>query len=87
MRADNFNFDGDLDGESWREEAGYTGAFEKHLTVEHILCLKFGKERGRSIYRSLAEIAEKAAQENGGEPGLIFNESGGEFVSFHQRYE
>jgi hypothetical protein len=27
----------------------------------------------------------KAAKENGGEPGLIFTEDGGQFVSFHDR--
>ena len=45
--------------------------------------MKFGKLKGRAIYRELAHIANKAALENGGVPGLIFNDDGGEFVSFH----
>lgn len=62
-------------------------AVEKHTTVKGLLMLKFGQIKGRAIYRELARIAQKAADEAGGVPGLIFNDDGGEFVSFHPNDE
>ncbi|NDD52367.1 hypothetical protein EBZ39_00545 [bacterium] len=80
MSAKNFEFD------NFDDDAPYDPvpeSVEKNVTVESLLTLKFGKIRGRAIYRELARVANRAAQENGGLPGLIFNQAGGEFVSFH----
>lgn len=80
MTAKHFDFDSYEDDEA---ADPLPEAVEKHVTVETLLTMKFGKLRGRAIYRELARIANRAASENGGLPGLIFNEDGGEFVSFH----
>lgn len=60
-----------------------TPGLEKHVTVEGLLVLKFGKIKGRAIYRALAKVADQAVQEAGGLPGILFNDAGGEFVGFH----
>lgn len=62
-------------------------AVEKHTTVRGLLMLKYGPTKGRAIYYDLERIAQKAADEAGGVPGLIFNDDGGEFVSFHPNDE
>jgi len=80
MAPKNFDFDSTDSGEPVDP---LPEAVEKHTTVKGLLMLKFGRVRGTAIYRELARIAQKAANEAGGVPGLIFNDDGGEFVSFH----
>lgn len=84
MTTKNFDFDG---FDSDEPVDPLPESVEKHTTVEGLLVLKFGKLRGRAIYRELARIASRAADEAGGVPGLIFNDAGGEFVSFHPNDE
>jgi len=80
----NFDFGGYIDDENVNEDEPDTG-YEEYLTVEALLQLKFGERRGSKIYKLLMRFGQKAAEENGGEPGLLFTEDGGEFVSFHNR--
>jgi hypothetical protein len=81
----NFDFGGFIDDENKYEEADSTASFEQELSVRGLLCMKYGPIRGNGIYRMLRRMGMKAAKENGGEPGLIFTEDGGQFVSFHDR--
>lgn len=84
MTTKNFDFDGhDAD----EPIDPISEAVEKHVTVESLLVLKFGKIKGRMIYRELSKIANRAATEAGGLPGIVFNDDGGEFVSFHPNDE
>lgn len=80
----NFDFEGHIDDDNRNETSDVLGNTEHHVTVEGLLKLKFGKLRGKAIYRELQRVAFKAAETNGGEPGLIFDEKGGHFVSFHR---
>lgn len=84
METSNFDFGGFIDDENLHEDEADVG-YEEYLTVEALLQLKFGERRGAKIYKLLMRFGEKAAQENGGEPGLLFTKDGGEFVSFHNR--
>lgn len=84
MEANNFDFGGYIDDENVNEDEQDIG-YEEYLTVEALLQLKFGDRRGSKIYKLLMRFGQKAAEENGGEPGLLFTEDGGEFVSFHNR--
>lgn len=77
------NFDFDSDHSEDEPYDPLSDAVEGQVTVEALLVLKFGKIKGRAIYRELSRVAHKAAQEAGGLPGLLFNNDGGEFVSFH----
>lgn len=83
MTTRNFDFGGYINDENRYAEVDELGVTEDHLTVQGLLQIKYGKSLGTSIYRSLARLANKAAAQNGGEPGLIFTEDGGHFVSFH----
>lgn len=85
MTARNFDFGGYINEENHYAEVDELGATEDHLTVQALLQLKYGRVLGSSIYKDLARLANKAARQNGGEPGLIFTEDGGHFVSFHNR--
>jgi hypothetical protein len=83
MQIRNFDFGGYINDDNRYREADEIGPAEKHMTVQALLQMKYGKRLGGSIYRDLARLAGKAAEQNGGEPGLIFTEGGGHFVSFH----
>lgn len=58
--------------------------FDGYLTVRAFLEMHFGNQLGGKVYRALLRTAQKAANEAGGSPGLIFNDDGGEFVSFSE---
>lgn len=81
----NFDFGGYIDDENKYEESDDMADFEDCLSVQGLLCTKFGEARGKVIYKTLRRVAMKAVEENGGEPGLIFTEDGGQFVSFHDK--
>jgi hypothetical protein len=82
MENSNFDFGGFIDDDNLHEEEDC--GFEEYLTVHALLCLKYGDKRGNSIYQLLAKFAKRAAAEaGGGDPGLLFTDDGGEFVSFH----
>lgn len=68
----------DYNDENEEEELPY----DEYLTVKAFLEMHFGKDTGAAVYRQLTRMAEKAAGDVGGLPGLIFNADGGEFVSF-----
>jgi len=82
MTLNNFDFGGRFNsGNLYKsEDAG----FEEYLTVEALLCLKFGDDRGHAIYALLCKYAIKAAKKTGGGiPGFLLRSDGGEFISFH----
>ena len=82
MTLNNFDFGGRFNSSNLykSEDAG----FEEYLTVEALLCLKFGDDRGHAIYALLCKYAIKAAKKTGGGiPGFLLRSDGGEFISFH----
>lgn len=85
MYNENFDFGGFIDDENPYEEDNVEEGYEEYLTVEALLCIKFGDKRGAAIYKLLKKYATRAADAagDGGEPGLLFNADGGEFVSFN----
>lgn len=85
MYNENFDFGGFIDDENPYEEDNVEEGYEEYLTVEALLCIKFGDKRGAAIYKLLKKYATRAAKAagDGGDPGLLFNDDGGEFVSFN----
>jgi hypothetical protein len=83
MTARPFDFDGSIDDDNVNDDESDVG-YEEYLTVEALLQLKFGERRGTRIYTLLMRFGNRAAQQNGGAPGLLLTEDGGEFVSFHE---
>jgi hypothetical protein len=84
MYNNNMDFGGFIDDDNPYEEDNVEEGYEEYLTVEALLCIKFGDRRGAAIYKMLKKYATRAAEAagDGGEPGLLFNDDGGEFVSF-----
>jgi hypothetical protein len=85
MYNENFDFGGFIDDENPHEEDNVEEGYEEYLTVEALLCIKFGDKRGAAIYKLLKKYAVRAAEAagDGGDPGLLINDDGGEFVSFN----
>jgi hypothetical protein len=83
--AGNYNFGGYINDDNKYRLADELDVSLPHVTVEALLCLRYGIETGKKIYADLSRLAHKAAEKNGGEPGLIFDDKGGHFVSFHDR--
>jgi|APCry1669188879_1035177.scaffolds.fasta_scaffold00762_7 hypothetical protein len=74
-----FSFD-DYDDEAAETPLPY----DEYLTVKAFLEMHFGDHTGGQVYNALLRMAKNAAAESGGCPGLIFNDEGGEFVSFSE---
>lgn len=87
MAKGNYDFGGHINDDNKFRLADELGVSEKHMTVRTLLVVRYGVEMGKKIYEDLARMANKAAEQNGGEPGLIFDDNGGHFVSFHDRRE
>ena len=60
--------------------------YDEYLTVKAFLEMHCGRETGGKIYDGLRRMAERAA-EAGTVPGIVFNDEGGEFVSFEEKHE
>lgn len=82
MLPTNFDFGGFVNDDDDNDSIGDANATDA-MSVRAVLGFKFGERRGDMIYRLLERLAKKAATSNGGMPGLLFTEEGGEFVSFH----
>ena len=80
----NFDFGGFLNDDNLYADENEEAGFEEYLTVKALLCLKYGDKHGKSIFRLLNKYAKRAVQAAGmrGEPGILFDGEGGEFVSF-----
>ena len=79
----NFDFGGFINEENPYVNENDEEGFEEYLTVKALLCLKFGDHRGSAIYRMLSKYAKRATKGMSGEPGILFDGEGGEFVSFN----
>jgi hypothetical protein len=79
----NFDFGEFLNDDNLYAEENEEAGFEEYLTVKALLCLKYGEKRGRDIYRFLTKYARRATADMPGEPGILFDGEGGEFVSFN----
>lgn len=83
MDSQNFDFGNFIDDDNKAAYDVDVGAVSPHLTVLSGLQKFCGRSQGREIYGFLSRMAGRAAHENGGLPGILFDESGGCFVSFH----
>jgi len=84
----NFDFNEDIDDQNrpGHESAEQLYSFEDYLTVRALLGMHFGERIGDDIYNLMQRVSKKIASEMGGTPGIIFNDDGGEFVSFDESF-
>lgn len=83
MNSNNFDFGGDIDDNNRSAYDCDAQALNPHITVLAGLQTYCGRTQGRQIYGFLSRMADRAAQENGGQAGILFDDDGGCFVSFH----
>lgn len=83
-----FDFNEDIDDENrpGHESAEQLYSFEDYLTVRALLGMHFGERVGDDIYNLMHRVSKKISKEMGGTPGIIFNDDGGEFVSFDESF-
>ena len=79
----------DFDDDNELEFEGSSNSFEydQYLTVHGLLCTHFGKEHGDEIYDLLKRTAQETADSihsTPTQPGILFNDDGGEFIGFEQ---
>jgi len=75
MFHENYDFSDDFDDSE--------KSYEELLNVRAFLQERFGGTLGSRMYDALKEQADKAAEQHGGEPGIIFQQPGGVFASIH----
>ena len=80
MHTNNFDFGGHIDDENPEFETEH--GFEEYLSFKALLQLKLGDARGKALYALLENIAHETIESVGGKAGILFNDDGGEFVSF-----
>ena len=59
--------------------------FDKYMTVRGLLRTHYGDDRGDEIYELLRRTAQETADaihSTPAQPGILFNDDGGEFVGF-----
>ena len=61
--------------------------YDEYLTVKACLEMHFGRHTGGEVYKQLYRMATRATEGVGGLAGLVFNDDGGEFVSFSEQPE
>mgnify|MGYP003340740117 CR=1 FL=1 len=85
MDSNNFDFGGDIDDDNRVAYDCDEQNISPHVTVLSGLQTFCGRTQGRQIYGFLSRMAGRAAKENGGQAGILFDDGGGCFVSFHNQ--
>jgi len=84
MTSDNFDFGGDIEDDRDVNPQTCSESEDTALSVYGLLVSRFGFQRANGIYTALLHMAQKAAQQNGGQPGILFDVTGGRFVAIKQ---
>lgn len=84
MQNDNFDFGGDIEDDADVNPRHCTEAEETALSVYGLLISRLGYKRGKDAYDALLRVATKAAEQNSGTPGVLFDVEGGRFVAVQQ---
>ena len=84
MPDDNFDFGGHIEDDTDVSPRRYTNDDEECLSPYGLLVARVGLARGREIFNAFVRIANKAAEEHGGVPGIAFDVDGGRFVAINE---
>lgn len=83
MPSDNFDFGGYIEDDTDVSPRRRADEEEVTLSPYGLLINRVGFQRGREIYDAMVRIANKAAEEHGGKPGIVFDVDGGRFVAIN----
>jgi hypothetical protein len=81
MPNDNFDFGGHIEDDTDVSPRRYNDEQEAALSPYGLLINRVGYARGKDIYDAMVRIANRAVDEHGGVPGVVFDCDGGRFVS------
>jgi hypothetical protein len=84
MTSDNFDFGGDIEDDRDVNPQACNESEDTALSVYGLLVNRLGFPRAKRVYDALLRIAQKAAQQHDGQPGILFDVEGGRFVSIRQ---
>lgn len=84
MTSNNFDFGGNIEDDCDVNPQPCTESEDTALSVYGLLVNRLGFERAKRIYAALLRVAQKAAQQHDGQPGIMFDVDGGRFVAIKQ---
>jgi hypothetical protein len=84
MPSDNFDFGGHIEDDTDVSPRRYADDEEVALSPYGLLINRIGFQRGREIYDAMVRIANRAVEEHGGKPGVVFDVDGGRFVAINE---
>lgn len=81
MTNDNLEFGGFIDDHDLVTPRSYGEEQEITLSVYGLLVARLGYQRGKELFKTMERIAQRASEQNGGKPGIVFDVEGGRFVA------
>lgn len=84
MTSNNFDFGGNIEDDRDVNPQPGSESEDTALSVYGLLVNRLGFARASNIYSALLRVAQKAAQQHDGQPGILFDVEGGRFVSIKQ---
>jgi hypothetical protein len=84
MADKNFDFGGHIQDDTDVSPRRYNGDEELCLSPYGLILNYVGYERGKELYAALLRIANRAVEEHGGKPGIVFDVEGGRFVAINE---
>lgn len=84
MASDNFDFGGNIADDQDVNPLELTESEETAFSVYGLLVARLGYARGKDVYEALLRVANKASEQHGGQPGILFDVEGGRFVAVNQ---
>ena len=84
MTSNNLDFGGDIEDDHDVNPQTSSESEDTASSVYGLLVSRFGFQRANNIYNALFHMAQKAAEQHDGQPGILFDVTGGRFVSIKQ---
>lgn len=84
MSSGNFDFGGHIKDDTDVSPRRYSEDEEICLSPYGMILNYIGFERGQQLYNALLRVANKAVEEHGGKPAIVFDVDGGRFVSISE---
>lgn len=82
---DNFDFGGHIEDHTDVSPQDCDASAVFSLSPYGVLVAAVGYARAKKIYDSFVRIANTAAEQHGGVPGIVFDIDGGRFVAIRER--
>lgn len=85
MPDEHFDFGSHIEDDADVSPRRHNPEQEASLSPYGLILNYVGYERGKQIYEAMLRVANRAAEQHGGTPGVAFDIDGGRFVSIGTR--